>query len=120
MFLFAHDSSSAEFVGKLLDKSAILDVTISKMDFLIKKLHSDPMAKDALTDMFKYIYSMILHYSRAQSGKQTVMGEAWCDKFSVYVLSLLLLCGMVLFIEIVTSLDGSHLSFAHIAPSPQR
>ena len=56
------------------------------MKTLTKKINSDktpydPMARDALTDMLKYIYSVILHYSRAQTDSKAHMGEAWSDKF---------------------------------------
>lgn len=87
MFLMTLDSSSVPTMKEMIEKG-ILEITIGKIDVLVKQLlgtgaGGDPMAKEGLSDMMKYVYNMMLHFSRAEVGKEgLVMGEAWSDKFT--------------------------------------
>jgi hypothetical protein len=83
LFLMTHDSSSVPFMRQLIDNGNILEITSSKLEVLVKQLGSDPMAKEGLSDMMKYIYNITLHFSRAEAGNDSLMmGEAWSDKLS--------------------------------------
>lgn len=86
LFLMTHDPSSVPFMRQIIEKGNLLEITNSKMDILVKHINSDPMAKEALSDMMKYIYSITLHFSRAEAGNSNLMmGEAWSDKLGSLV-----------------------------------
>jgi Guanine nucleotide exchange factor synembryn len=81
LFLITHDSSSVPLMRQMIENGNLLEITGAKMDVLVKHLGSDPMAKEGLSDMMKYIYNFMVHFSRAELGNANlVMGEAWSDK----------------------------------------
>lgn len=91
MFLMTLDPGSVPVMKELIEKG-VVEITVGKIDVLVKQLQlgngtggggGDPMAKEGLSDMMKYVYNMMLHFSRAEVGKEgLVMGEAWSDKFT--------------------------------------
>lgn len=48
---------------------------------------SKPFAKDALTDVLKFIFNLLLQYPRMidSGGEKKVMGEQWSEKFEMCV-----------------------------------
>jgi hypothetical protein len=81
LFLITHDSSSVPLMRQMIENGSVLETTSAKLDVLVKHLGSDPMAKEGLSDMMKYIYNFMVHFSRAELGNANlVMGEAWSDK----------------------------------------
>jgi len=67
--------------------SSIVDIISSKLDLLTSSiLSSEKMAREAMTDLLKMLFNLLLHYpkivddSRNGEHDEKVMGDCWSDK----------------------------------------
>ncbi|GJJ07814.1 hypothetical protein Clacol_002019 [Clathrus columnatus] len=82
--------SQTPFIPKLVEELRIVDTLGQKCDFLMTSLLSGhAMAKDAMVDLLKFIFNVLLQYPRMteseHKGDKTstkVMGELWNDNLT--------------------------------------
>ncbi|KZS93992.1 hypothetical protein SISNIDRAFT_453692 [Sistotremastrum niveocremeum HHB9708] len=78
--LFLSTSFKSPLLSHLVEETKLLDTTIPKLDLLTRRLSSDSGASQALSDMLKYIFNLIIHYPPLVNISSTPIEDPWADK----------------------------------------